>query len=110
MNGTNPTNDQRQQQLMAAEQRLTTALCELARLRRMALCGHHDADQFDRAVYAYRAAETDVRAARLALYGEHGEPDPAPVGPPLAITPRLLFARWLVQTGRLTDFPQEQTR
>lgn len=30
---------------------------------------------------------------------------PTPAGPPLVPTPRLRFVRWLIQTGRLSEWP-----
>jgi len=117
--------------LMAAERRLERARGELrgtmerlGALRRAALTGAHDADALDVAVLACRKAEAKVQAARQGLERQRtlafGEPDAAstqtmseasPAAPdepeaspePIVVTPRLLFARWLVQTGRLSE-------
>ena len=96
----------------------------LGALRRAALTGAHDADALDVAVLACRKAEAKVQAARQGLERQRtlafGEPDAAstqtmseasPAAPdepeaspePIVVTPRLLFARWLVQTGRLSE-------
>jgi len=117
--------------LMAAERRLERARGELrgtmerlGALRRAALTGEHDADALDVAVLACRKAEAKVQAARQGLERKRalafGEPvasarrstsavssraAEAPEAPPepIEVTPRLLFARWLVQTGRLSE-------
>ncbi|CAA9221445.1 MAG: hypothetical protein AVDCRST_MAG77-484 [uncultured Chloroflexi bacterium] len=110
--------DPAERQLIDAETKLARALQRLSALRRAALYGSYDAAEFDQAVMAYRAAEADVLEARKtwAQRKEAGAVSTAtapsaPEAPiedekvePLEITPRLLFAKWLVETGRLTDW------
>lgn len=103
-------------QLIEAEMKLARTLERLSALRRAALYGSYDATTFDQAVMEYRRAEEAVidirRAKSLAMMKPIGNAAPAPsetsapVEPaePLEVTPRLLFARWLVQTGRLSDW------
>jgi hypothetical protein len=111
--------DPAERQLIDAETKLARALQRLSALRRAALYGSYDAAEFDQAVMAYRAAEAEVLEARKA-WAQRKEAGvtagaatatataEAPVEEakvePLEITPRLLFAKWLVQTGRLTDW------
>jgi hypothetical protein len=112
-----------QQRLIDAETKLSRALQRLHALRRAALYGNYDPVEFDRAVMAYREAEGEVQQAREAWAHAHqGKPatqaslialaqreaqENAP-GQPLEITPRLRFARWLVENGRLSDWPQAE--
>ena len=111
-----------QQRLIEAETKLSRALQRLHALRRAALYGNYDPVEFDRAVMSYREAEADVQSAREAWASlqqgaadtlvptavaerpveEEAEPEP------LEITPRLQFAKWLVETGRLSDWPKEK--
>ena len=130
--------DERTTDVRAAERRLERARAELkqamsrlATVRRAALHGDHDADALDEAVLRTREAQANVRAARQELErewasaleesapvvktaaqpGNEPSPDAVTTEPelaPLEITPRLLFARWLVQTGRLTEEISEQ--
>jgi len=112
-----------QQQLIDAETKLSRALQRLHALRRAALYGNYDPVEFDRAVMAYRESESEVQQARESWAQMHqgaslvqaaaatglsegSVEDDAP-SEPLQITPRLQFAKWLVETGRLTDWPQE---
>lgn len=115
-----------QQRLIEAETKLSRALQRLHALRRAALYGNYDPVEFDRAVMAYREAEAEVQQAREAwAHASQGAPLPAaptiPVAEqpsaeaaepvpdePFVITPRLRFAKWLVENGRLTDWPQEE--
>lgn len=105
----NPT----ERQLIDAETKLARALQRLSALRRAALYGSYDAHEFDQAVIAYRAAEAEVLEARKAwaerkqVEAQAPEPEPEPV--PFEPTPRLLFAKWLVETGRLSDWEDEET-
>lgn len=114
-----------EQRLMRARNELKAAMARLADVRRAALRGDLDSEALDEAVLTCRAAQSKVRAAREALEREwmsaldrsvpaQDALEPAAEGSievreaqappePLEITPRLLFARWLVQTGRLTD-------
>ncbi len=115
--------EERTPDVRAAERRLERARAELkqamsrlAAVRRAALYGEHDADALDIAVLTCREAQAKVREARLELEREwscaldRSAPEPSSTATrpgrddaPPEITPRLLFARWLVQTGRLTD-------
>jgi hypothetical protein len=108
--------DRVDQQLIEAEMTLARALQRLSALRRAALYGSFDDAAFDRAVRDHRAAEARLAEARrakerqveggVATVTAPGAP-PASVDeqpPDLQPTPRLLFARWLVQTGRLSDW------
>jgi hypothetical protein len=106
-----------QQRLIEAETKLSRALQRLHALRRAALYGNYDPVEFDRAVMSYREAEADVQSAREAwanLQQGAGEtlaptavaermPEEEKEPEPLEITPRLEFAKWLVETGRLSD-------
>src|SRR2546423_10450833 len=93
-----------QQRLIDAETKLSRALQRLHALRRAALYGNYDPVEFDRAVMAYREAESEVQQAReawahlhrsapqrqpasVALAEEHEPPAEAP-SEPLEITPR----------------------
>ena len=112
-----------QQRLIEAETKLSRALQRLHALRRAALYGNYDPVEFDRAVMSYREAEADVQSAREAWASlQQGAPEalaPAAVAErpsqeeaepePLEITPRLRFAKWLVETGRLSDWPNEES-
>jgi len=103
-----------QERLLEAKANLDRALQRLNVLRRAALYGRYDPAEFDEAVMAYRQAEREAQAAReaLALAGvaRGGTAIAAPAGfqdepsTPMQPTPRLLFARWLVETGRLSDW------
>jgi len=112
-----------QQRLIDAETKLSRALQRLHALRRAALYGNYDPVEFDRAVMAYREAEAEVQQAREAWAHVHqGQPAAAasPVAvaerapqddspsPPLEITPRMRFVKWLVETGRMSDWPQQE--
>ncbi|HEU5315212.1 MAG TPA: hypothetical protein VFX49_03825 [Chloroflexota bacterium] len=110
-----------ERRLERAREALKVAMSRLASVRRAALRGNHDAEALDVAVLACREAQATVRAAREDLEREwmsaldrsipaasapepgRANADAASDPEPLQITPRLLFARWLVQTGRLTD-------
>src|SRR5438105_8192242 len=112
-----------QQRLIDAETKLSRALQRLHALRRAALYGNYDPVEFDRAVMAYREAEAEVQQAREAwahvhqgkpamqpspvAVAEH-EPQEDPPNAPIEITPRLRFVKWLVDTGRLSDWPQAE--
>jgi hypothetical protein len=117
-----------ERRLERARAQLKQAMSRLAAVRRAALYGEHDPEALDDAVLTCREAQDRVREARLELEREWssalGQAAPAPA-PALAtpeepqekeklleITPRLLFARWLVQTGRLSDevMPAEVAR
>ncbi len=112
-----------QQRLIEAETKLSRALQRLHALRRAALYGNYDPVEFDRAVMSYREAEADVQSAREAWASlQQGAPDMLPAAlataepqeeaepEPLEITPRLRFVKWLVETGRLTDWPEHESR
>ena len=111
-------------ELIDAELDLARALQRISALRRAALHGSYDATTFDRAVVAYRQAEvrlTQLRRAHMdpvaagtraaagsvlseARAAANGPTATEPPAPPIERTPRLLFARWLVETGRLSDW------
>jgi multidrug efflux pump subunit AcrA (membrane-fusion protein) len=106
--------DPAERQLIDAETKLARALQRLSALRRAALYGSYDATEFDQAVMAYRAAEAEVLDARKA-WAQRKE---APVATlvqeeeeivPLEPTPRLLFAKWLIQSGKLSDWNVEES-
>lgn len=85
-----------------AEQRVALAARVLASLQDIALLlGHHDAEVYDRAILALRIAQQE-RLTALAVY--RGTERVAKLEHP---TPQQRFARWLVATGRLTEFPGE---
>jgi len=105
--------DPAERQLIDAETKLARALQRLSALRRAALYGSYDATEFDQAVMAYRSAEAEVLDARKS-WAERKE-SPVNVVPVeeeeimlLDPTPRLLFAKWLVQTGKLSDWNVEE--
>ena len=120
--------EQIEQQLAEAETNLAQALHFLHDARRAALTEGYDSAEYDRALLGYRLAEQEVRTARQAWAAVHSDrtaPAPASIaagvlglgaaleltaGPedaassePFEPTPRMRFARWLVQTGRLHD-------
>lgn len=101
--------DPAERQLIDAETKLARALQRLSALRRAALYGSYDATEFDQAVMAYRAAEAEVLDARKAWAQRKEAPvatlsdEPEEIEP-LEPTPRLLFVKWLVQSGKLSDW------
>jgi hypothetical protein len=105
--------DPAERQLIDAETKLARALQRLSALRRAALYGSYDATEFDQAVMAYRAAEAEVLDARKAWAQRKESPVAAQVEEeeaeivPAEPTPRLLFAKWLVQSGKLSDWNVE---
>jgi hypothetical protein len=106
------------EQLRRAEANLKAATAHFRSLRRAAFAGRYDPDAFDQAVLACRAAEAALLAAQHAMAAEVTEvkepeaaaqppaapdaPQGAPAGEPDPLA-RLRFARWLVQTGRLSE-------
>ena len=104
--------DSAERRLADAEERLTRALQRLHALRRAALAGGYDPLEFDRALAAYRRAEHEAMTAREALTGaavpaarfrgarRKLEDEDEPFRP----TPHMRFVRWLVQTGRLSEW------
>ncbi len=106
--------DPAERQLIDAETKLARALQRLSALRRAALYGSYDATEFDQAVMAYRSAEAEVLDARK-TWAQRKETGVATIEPEvqeeevvaLEPTPRLLFAKWLVETGRLNDWNGE---
>ena len=105
--------DPAERQLIDAETKLARALQRLSALRRAALYGSYDATEFDQAVMAYRAAEAEVLDARKAWAQRKEAPVVAQVEEevelvPLEPTPRLLFAKWLIQSGKLSDWNVEE--
>lgn len=122
-----------ERRLERARAELRDATERLGALRRAALAGEHNADALDDAVFDCRDAEAAVAEARaeLARLQERAAAEPVPAGSPalsagdaasvaseapsaagdtseepvapLEITPRLRFARWLVETGRLSE-------
>jgi len=88
--------------LRRAEANLTRAVEHFQALRRAAFAGDYDPDEFDEAVLACRAAETELLAARH-TFGHHPAARTAAERPALDPLARLRFARWLVQTGRLSE-------
>ncbi|MBI3970558.1 MAG: hypothetical protein HY332_04655 [Chloroflexi bacterium] len=112
MNTNDIRNDARQR-LFDAELKSLQAWQRYQALRRAALFDEGDLEEFDRAVVAYRQAERELEQARAACAADAacaaatateaqatGLDGPYPEPP----TRRLLFARWLVQTGRLSDW------
>jgi hypothetical protein len=112
----NMNTDPAERQLIDAETKLARALQRLSALRRAALYGSYDATEFDQAVMAYRAAEAEVLEARK-TWAQRKETSVATLPAqaeaavdetPLEPTPHLLFAKWLVETGRLSDWTEEE--
>ncbi|MGH2352002.1 MAG: hypothetical protein ACRDI2_09935 [Chloroflexota bacterium] len=103
-----------EQRLVDAETRLAHALQRLHALRRAALAGGYDPVEFDQALMAYRRAEKEALEAREAWANagpSHveqavGVAEPAVEEPPAAFepTPRMRFIRWMVETGRLSEW------
>jgi hypothetical protein len=101
-----------ERRLVDAESNLARALQRLHSLRRAALAGGYDPVEFDRALVAYRRAEREAVEAREALATSHDErpawAGSAPAAPapeaPFEPTPRMRFVRWLVETGRLSEW------
>lgn len=112
------------QRLVEAETKLARAVQRLRNLQRAALYGQYSASEFDEAVMAYREARSEAYEARNAWAhwhaqsaGESGTAGAPAVAvttvinpetesfEPLRPTQKLLFARWLVKTGRLTEWP-----
>ena len=92
-------------QLREAEASLTRTVERFRALRRAAFAGRYDPDEFDQAVLACRAAEADLLVARDILARRQQAPaEESAAGPkvPDAMA-RLRFARWLVETGRLSE-------
>jgi len=105
--------DPAERQLIDAETKLARALQRLSALRRAALYGSYDATEFDQAVMAYRSAEAEVLDARKAWAQRKETPVATLVQEeeeivPLEPTPRLLFAKWLIQSGKLSDWNVEE--
>jgi hypothetical protein len=101
--------DDAERRLVDAESRLARTLQRLHTLRRAALAGGYDPVEFDRALVAYRRAEREAVAARREWARAHGAgvatADAPPAEPePFEPTPRMRFVRWLVQSGRLSEF------
>jgi hypothetical protein len=118
-----------ERRLETARIELRKTMEHLGSLRRAALAGNHDPEALDQAVFACREAEARVRAARTDVEraqarafgldagtdtGRAADSPPQPAAAaappeeeapvePLEVTPRLLFARWLVETGRLNE-------
>lgn len=92
-------------QLQEAEASLTRAVERFRALRRAAFAGRYDPDEFDRAVLACRAAEVQLLATRDALASRPLAPSATAGAEPKTPDPmaRLRFARWLVETGRLSE-------
>ena len=95
------------EQLRTAETNLKAATAHFRALRKAAFAGRYDPDEFDQAVLACRAAEASLLAARHAMAGGAAgagaqPPDAAPAAAPDPLA-RLRFARWLVETGRLSE-------
>jgi hypothetical protein len=107
-----------QQRLLEAEAKLSQAVERLHALRRAALYGSYDPLEFDRAVMAYREAEAEAQHAREAWTQWEERASPAGGGMPVGRfapeslapepTPRMRFVKWLVETGRLTEWPAEE--
>ncbi len=108
--GMNKHNTERR--LLDAETRLARALQRLHALRRAALTGTYDPAEFDQALAAYRRAEKEVLEAREAwARSQERQPEPAQArqeeeqpAEPFEPTPRMRFVRWLVESGRLSDW------
>jgi hypothetical protein len=90
--------------LRRTEANLKQTMAHFRALRRAAFAGRYDPDEFDQAVLACRAAEAELLAARHAV-ARNVQAPPEGVDPPREPDPlaRLRFARWLVETGRLSE-------
>jgi hypothetical protein len=108
------------QRLVAAEAKLAQAVHRLRALQSAALYGNYDAADFDRAVLTYREARSEAYDARNAWAHQQQReaagmagtaavgvmsPPEAPAEVAFEPTPRMQFVRWLVQTGRLSEWP-----
>jgi hypothetical protein len=113
--------DETTRRLAQAESNVARTLLHLQQIRRASLGGRFDPQEYDRALLAYRQAEHEALAARLAWAQARGAapapvpagapdpgPGPAPSPPapdaPFQPTPRMRFLRWLVQQGRLSEW------
>lgn len=110
--------EETKRRLAQAESYVARTLLHLQQVRRASLSGRFDPQEYDRALLAYRQAESEARAARRAWVQARSAAAPAPVpagapGPALAPpaadapfqpTPRMRFLRWLVQQGRLSEW------
>jgi hypothetical protein len=90
-----PAADDARRRLVLAEVNLRRTWRRLQMVRSAAFIDEYDPDACETAALLYRQALQDVHQARAAC--ECGPASPA------APIPRLLFARWLVQTGRLSE-------
>jgi hypothetical protein len=106
--------EETKRRLAQAESYVARTLLHLQQVRRASLSGRFDPQEYDRALLAYRQAESEARAARRAWVQARGAgaPAPVPAGAPAAPaaeapfqpTPRMRFLRWLVQQGRLSEW------
>ena len=101
--------DDAERRLVDAESRLARSLQRLHTLRRAALAGGYDPVEFDRALVADRRAEREAVAARQEWASAHGAGVATAAAPPVEAEPfeptsRMRFIRWLVQSGRLSEF------
>jgi hypothetical protein len=92
-----------------AEARLERARRRLGAAQAVAYFGAGAPGALEAAILAHRRAEAEAAAARAALGqrsgGDRGPgPGVAPARPSEEPSPRLRFVRWLVQTGRLSDW------
>lgn len=94
------------QRLIEAELTLQRALTRLHTEQRDSILGRGDPEELDNAILEHRQARVDAQAAHAAWRNTH--PDAAEVDAPLpvpeTVSPRLLFARWLFETGRITEW------
>jgi hypothetical protein len=87
--------------LADAEAELCRAWRRLQMVRSAAFNDEYDPDACETAALLYRRAVHDVHQARDACAASPAAPAAPPA--PAAPTPRLRFARWLVENGRLSE-------
>jgi hypothetical protein len=101
------TDDAALRRVELAEVRLERARRRLGAAQAAAYFGAGAPGALDAAMLAHRAAQAEAAAARAALGrwsgGARGPGAPS-ARPSEEPTPRLRFVRWLVQTGRLSDW------
>jgi hypothetical protein len=97
----------------AALRRVERAEARLERVRRRlraaqaaAHLGAGAPGERDAAVLAHRVAQAEAAACAAVDRRSGGAPGPGvpPTWPPVEPSPRLRFARWLVEAGRLSDW------
>ncbi|OGY08764.1 MAG: hypothetical protein A2700_02540 [Candidatus Blackburnbacteria bacterium RIFCSPHIGHO2_01_FULL_44_64] len=108
------SNDVRQR-LVDAEENLARAARRVRVLRGEMLCGHYNPDELDEAIKEYREAKAQAGKAHVAWIQarrqecrKRGTPQEAPPEALGISLPRVLFFRWLYETGRMSGWPESK--